>query len=239
MDRRVSIDMGPPCARRFGPRDAVVVVDVIRAMTTAVTAAARGRRCLPVPSLEAARSRARTLRRPLLAGELDGVTPIGFDLTNSPVAIARRDDLERPMVLLSSSGTRLLDAVRSAGAVYPACLRNVRAVADHLARNHAEVTLLGAATHGDFREEDQLCCARIAARLADAGFAVADGATDAVMARWAKARDEAILGGASASYLRRSGQLDDLAFIVRHVDDVDAVFRLRAGELVREEASWT
>ena len=230
----VRIEVGPPCARRFGSDDAVVVVDVIRAMTTAVTAVERGRRCLPVPSLEAARARASGLRRPLLAGELDGVTPQGFELSNSPAALARRDDVERPMVLLSSSGTRLLHAVHGAGAIYAGCLRNVRALARHLLQHHGRVTLIGAATHGEFREEDQLCCARIAARLGAAGFVAGDEITAAVVRAWAGARDEAILGGKSASFLRRSGQVDDLSFIVRHVDDVDAVLRLRAGELVHE-----
>jgi 2-phosphosulfolactate phosphatase len=202
-----------------------------------VTAVAQGRRCLPVASLAAARQRARGLRRPLLAGELGGVTPRGFALTNSPAAIAARDDVERPLVLLSSSGTRLIDGVRTAGAVYPACLRNVRALAAHLSQEPAEVTLLGAATRGEFREEDQLCCARLALRLVAAGFTIADHATEAVMRRWGDAGAEQILGGASAGFLRRTGQLDDLLFIVRHIDDLDGVFRLRRREIVREEGS--
>jgi 2-phosphosulfolactate phosphatase len=196
-----------------------------------------GRRCLPVPTVDAARARGRVLTRPLYAGEVDGVTPLGFELTNSPTAIARRTDLERPLVLLSSSGTPLLEAVRSAGAIYPGCLRNASALAEHLAAHHTQVTLIGAATRGQFREEDQLCCARIAAHLWGAGFAVTDEETAAVMRRWANAAPERILGGASASFLRRTGQLDDLNFIVRHVDDVDAVYRLWAGEIVEEGAS--
>jgi 2-phosphosulfolactate phosphatase len=232
--RRLSIDAGPPCRRRFGRDDAVVVVDVIRAMTTAVTAAALGARCLPVPSLEAALALGRRLHRPLLVGELGGRRPDGFDLANSPAAMARRADLAvRPIVLLSSSGTPLVAAVAGAGAVYPACLRNVSAVAAHLARRHARVALVGAASRGQFREEDQLCCAAIAAQLVDAGFTVEDEATAACLARWRGAAPEAFLGSASVRYLRRSGQFDDLAFILRHVDDLDAVFRVDGGELVR------
>ncbi len=234
MERKISIAVGPPCTRRFGRHDAVVVVDVIRAMTTAVTAVAGGRRCLPVATLEAARAMERVLARPILAGEVEGATPGGFELTNSPTAIARRRDRERPLVLLSSSGTPLLAAVCAAGAVYPACLRNARAVADHLAAQDCDVTLMGAATRGQFREEDQLCCARIATRLAAAGFTVADEATEAVMRAWGDARTDVITSGPSADFLRRTGQLDDLDFIVRHVDDVHAVFRLRAGEIVQE-----
>ena len=237
MDRRVLIDAGPPCTRRFGPEDAVVVVDVIRAMTTAVTTAAMGGRCLPVASRDAAHALAGALCRPLLVGEIGGDCPDDFDLSNSPAAIARRTDLEeRPVVLLSSSGTPLLEAVAGAGAVYPACLRNRRAVAQHLAARHARVAVLGAATRGQFRDEDQLCCAFIAGWLAEAGFAVEDEQTAALIARWSGAPPEAFLGSESVSYLRRTGQLDDLDFILRHVDDLDAVFCLHAGEIIRADA---
>lgn len=241
MDRQVVIDVGPPCLRRFGADDAVVVVDVIRATTTAVTVAALGGRCLPVPSLDAAHALARRLDRPLLAGELGGVRPDGFDLQNSPAELARQPGLaERPVILLSSSGTPLLDAARVAGAraIYPACLRNRRAVVAHLARCHRRVTVMGAATRRQFREEDQLCCASIAEWLvAEGGFAVGDDQTAALIARWSGAPPEAFLSSESVRYLERSGQRDDLAFILAHVDDVAAVFRLEAGELVRAETT--
>ena len=54
-------------------------------------------------------------------------------------------------------------------------LRNRRAVAAHLAAAHARVTLLGAATGGEFREEDQLCCAWIAEAMVASGFVVEAG----------------------------------------------------------------
>jgi len=239
MDRQVVIDVGPPCLRRFGADDAVVVVDVIRATTTAVTVAALGGRCLPVPTLAAAQALAPRLARPLLAGEIGGVRPDGFDLQNSPTELARQPELtERPVILLSSSGTPLLDAARAAGAgaIYPACLRNRRAVAAHLARCHLRVTVMGAATRRQFREEDQLCCASIAEWLvAEAGFSVGDDQTAALIARWSGAPPEAFLGSESVRYLERTGQGDDLAFILAHVDDVATVYRLESGELVRAE----
>ena len=43
---------------------AVVAIDVIRATTTAITAVAAGRRCFPVPSVEAALLLERQLRTP-------------------------------------------------------------------------------------------------------------------------------------------------------------------------------
>jgi len=52
---------------------AIVAIDVIRATTTAVTAVASGRRCFPVPSVEAAKLLKSKLTNPLLAGEVGGI----------------------------------------------------------------------------------------------------------------------------------------------------------------------
>lgn len=211
---------------------AVVAVDVIRATTTAVTAASRGVRVFPVASLETALPLAARLDRPLLVGELGGNMPYGFDLNNSPVAMETLPP-DRPVILLSTSGTRLIAEARGADAVYAACLRNVGAQARLLASEHDRVALVGAGTRGEFRAEDQLGCAWIAARLGEAGFEPANDAAAAVAERWGNAPVEAIEESASAEYLRTSGQLHDLAFVLSHIDDVDAVFRLEGEQLVR------
>src|SRR5256886_17476933 len=95
--------------------DVIVAVDVVRPTTTAVTAVAQGRRCFTAPSVAAARRCAARLERPLLAGEIDSIMPDGFDLNNSPSAIAARTDVERPLVPASSSGTPLIHAAPLSG----------------------------------------------------------------------------------------------------------------------------
>src|SRR5262249_15986263 len=141
----------------YGDARALVAVDVIRATTTAVTAVSMGRECYVVPTVQSAFDTASHLPDALLAGEQDGAMPAGFELTNSPALLATRRDVSRPLVLLSSSGTRLMCAIGQRDAAYFACFRNYSATIDHLAKNHDAVTLIGAGTHGDFREEDQLC----------------------------------------------------------------------------------
>lgn len=229
-DRRVVIDFLPESARRYGDGWAVVAVDIMRATTTAVTIVLSGRRCLPVPSLQAAHATAAGLQRPLLVGEQHGHLPEGFHLQNSPSALESRNDLERPAILLSSSGTRIFSEARSAAAVYAACLRNVSAQVAHLAAHHPRVALIGAGAKGEFRREDQLGCARLAAGLLDAGYR-ADEETWNVIERWRDAPVEACAGGRSAEYLRRTDQLADLDFVLSHIDDVDAVFVLADEEL--------
>ncbi len=232
----VAIDFLPESARAYGGEWAVVAIDLMRATTTAVTIGHSGRRCFPVPSPQAAHELARSLANPLLVGEFGGDLPAGFDLQNSPVAMERRDDIDRPVVLLSSSGTRLLHEATQAAAVYAACLRNAQAQVEHLAGRYAKVAVIGAGTKGAFRREDQYGCARIASSLIDAGYAAADQATRDVVERWHGEPVEAVADGRSADYLRRTGQVADLEFILERIDDVDAVFRLVAGELVEEAA---
>jgi 2-phosphosulfolactate phosphatase len=210
-----------------------VAVDVIRAATTAITAVDTGQRCFPVPSIEAAVPLAARLENPVLAGELGGLKPYGFDLQNSPTEVARRDDISRPLILLATSGTRLMWEAAKRGKAPIACLRNARAAADCLAEDDEAVMLLGAASRGEFREEDQLCCARIARALLERGFEALDPETEEIVARWGDASDDAFVGGRSSEYLRRTGQEHDLEFVLSHIDDLETAFELRDGEVVR------
>jgi 2-phosphosulfolactate phosphatase len=234
MPRSVVIDCFPESAARYRKGYAVVVIDVVRATTTAITAVALGRRCLPVVSLDAAHSLARRLADPLLVGEIDGIMPSGFDINNSPAALVKRKDLHRPAILLSSSGTKLLQTAACCEVAFLACLRNFTSLATHLASNFADVAVIGAGTRGEFREEDQMCCAWIADRLLEFGYRARDDATQTIAARWRGCSPDAWTRGNSAAYLRRSQQLDDLDFILGHIDDLRAIFTLSDGEVVCE-----
>lgn len=228
----VVIDHSPRSVSRYLDGYAIVAVDVIRATTTLVTALASGRRCYVAHSAESARACAAGLADALLAGELGGDLPEGFDLTNSPAALALRSDVERPLILVSSSGTQLLCNARPCAHVYLACLRNYEAVAEHLAGRHERIAVLGAGTRGEFREEDQLCCAWIAARLMEHGYCAEEPETERLVANWRDAPAEACLVSKSVDYLRRSDQLHDLAFVLEHVNDLTLVAMLREDEVV-------
>jgi 2-phosphosulfolactate phosphatase len=228
----VVIDCFRGSVRRFASGYAIVAVDVIRATTTAITGVALGRRCFPEPTVAAALRRAAHLERALLVGEVGGNMPTGFDLTNSPAALASRTDVERPMVLVSSSGTTLLHQAQACGPVYLACFRNARAFAPWITGRHPRVAVLGAASRGEFREEDQMCCAQIAAQLLEAGYEPEDAVTEDLITRWRDAPADAWLESNSVAYLRQTGALKDLAFIREHTDDLSTVFPLRSGEVV-------
>lgn len=230
MARTVSIGVYPNMPEA-GDGFAIVGIDVIRATSTAVTAVAAGRRCYPVPSIEAAVPLAGRLQDPLLVGELGGNMPYGFHLQNSPAEMDRKVHLDRPVILLSTSGTKLLCEAARHGVTYAACLRNVGAQADHLISQHERVHLLTGESRGEFREEDRLCCGRIARRLLDAGYEPDGAFVEEIVKHWGDAPDTSFLDGHSVQYLTATGQYHDIEFILSHIDDLGSVFQMRDGEL--------
>jgi 2-phosphosulfolactate phosphatase len=232
MTNSVVIDCFPESALRYGPGCAIVAVDVIRATTMIATAVFMGRRCFPVASLGAARQLSTRLRNPLLAGEVGGVIPHGFELNNSPARLALRTDISRPLILLTSAGTKLIHLAQASDAVYIASLRNFAFLSKYLAQRHKRIVIIGAGSRGEFREEDQMCCAWIAQDLLDSGYFVENPDTATLVERWKDATPDAVLSSASADFLIRTGQVWDLEFVLTHIADIPKCFVLKADEVV-------
>lgn len=229
----VTIDCFPESAHLYERGYAIVAVDVLRASTTIVTSLATGRRCFPVPSAAAASLLSKELVNPLLAGEIGGLIPEGFEMNNSPSELACRLDISRPLLLLSSSGTKLIHAAQRADAVYVGCLRNLTSLSEYLARHHARIALIGAGSRGDFREEDQLACAWIARNLRELGYAPRGIRTEETLEIWSTKKASTIEHGKSAEYLRRTGQTRDLEFAIRHIDDSGIVPVMQGPEVIQ------
>ena len=220
-DRSFVIDSLPQSAASYRQSHAIVAVDVFRATTLIVTALACGHPIYPVATVVEALDTAARLHDPLLAGELAGVKPQGFDLNNSPAAVERLGDC-RAIVHLSSAGTQLLIQARGASSIYVACLRNLTATARQLAASHLRIALIGAGTNGSPRPEDQYACARIGETLLAAGYSPEDQRTEGELARWKGLAVEELRESPSADFLRNSEQTEDLEYVLSRVDDVDA-----------------
>ncbi len=231
MNKTVAIDFLPESVSRYPEGWAIVVVDVIRATTTAVTAVAAGRRCFTAPTVETARSVAQKFDDALLAGESGGELPPGFEMDNSPAQLAGRRDTYRPLVLVSSSGTKVIHQTAGRDAVYLGSFRNHSALSDYLAGRHSRVAIIGAGTKGEFREEDQICCGWIAAELMRKGYSPESRQTVSVVERWRGEPASACLCSRSVDFLKRTGRTRDLDFIMEHIDDLQAVFPVQQGEV--------
>ncbi len=115
---------------RLAPADVAIVIDVIRATTTLAVLFDGGcARVLVAGDIPGARAFA--ARQPgmyLLAGEVGGLPPPGFDFGNSPVEFAAADLRGREVVFSTTNGTRALRACVGAGAILAGSLRNAQAV---------------------------------------------------------------------------------------------------------------
>ena len=85
-----------------------MLIDVLCDTTTLVTSVSQGRQTIPSPNAPAALQVARTLRDPLLAASDTETWRAGFEMFNSPAALAARTDA-RPLVLSCWIGAALAE----------------------------------------------------------------------------------------------------------------------------------
>ncbi len=143
-----------------------VVIDVLRASTTIVTALANGAdRVVPVADVEAARRLASAAGPTvLLGGERGGVRLPGFDLGNSPLEYPAARVAGRTVVITTTNGTAALAASRGAREILVGAIVNRTAVAEavrRLACDGDDVHLVCAGTDGAVSAEDVLAAGAI------------------------------------------------------------------------------
>ncbi len=218
----------------------VLVVDVLRASTTIVTALANG--CLAVvPAagpLEARRCAERLGPGVLLAGERRGETIDGFHLGNSPVEMTSERVAGRTIVFTTSNGTRALLATRTAPAVGVAGLVNLGAAAAWARGEGRPVTVLCSGERGHVSLEDHVCAGLLVERLlAETPDAtLTDAAREAYALGRGYGRDVGRLRDDSswARHLTARGRAGDVAaclvldgstLVPRYLADVDKVIR--------------
>jgi len=150
-------------------RGAVVVIDVLRAFTTAALAFARGaRQIIAIDSIEALGPLRVRYPRALTIGSKAGGAPVaGFDLGNSPSQLDRFDLDGRVVILYTVGGVRGVAACASETQVLAAGLVNARATAlQLLALAPPAVTLVVTGTWTDRDGDEDIACAdRIEALL--------------------------------------------------------------------------
>lgn len=177
--------------------DVVVVIDVIRAFTTAVAAFDLGAAAIhAVETVESAHVLRREVPGSFLMGEVRGRRPHGFDAGNSSLELARHDLTGRTVVQRTSNGTRGLVRFGRSSVLVAAAAVNAQATAHWAqAQRPRSVLLVSTGT----TSEDLVCAAYIAeiieGRSPD-GNALADAirasATEHI-GLWSRPRDPAEL----------------------------------------------
>ena len=149
-----------------------IVIDVLRASTTIVTALAHGATGVrPVLTVEVARALAAGFGAGsdsgvLLGGERGGLRIDGFDLGNSPLEYARARVAGRRIVITTTNGTAAVDACTDASEVLIGAIVNRAAAAARarelaVAHGTSSIHLVCAGTDGEVTEEDRLAAGAI------------------------------------------------------------------------------
>ncbi len=197
------------------PADVAVVIDVLRATSTATRALAAGyRRVLCADTIERARGLAGPGR--VLAGERHCIAPPGFDQGNSPADAARRRGEE--LILATTNGApATVGAAARAPRVLVACLLNLDAVLAALAfastGPEPSIQIVCSGTDGAVALEDVYVAGRISARLPGARTDAAKVA-EAVARAFPTALD-ALSACADAQALRAADLSADIADCAR------------------------
>jgi 2-phosphosulfolactate phosphatase len=155
---QISIESLLEGARRS--RGTVVIIDVLRAFTTAAVALSRGARhiVLTAEPEETLALRA-TGAVELCMGEVGGIRPDGFDFGNSPYELSTADVHGKVLGQSTRSGTVGVCAVPEGCRVFAASLVVAGATVRQLLRESpAEVTLVAMGHSGKVRaDEDEVC----------------------------------------------------------------------------------
>jgi 2-phosphosulfolactate phosphatase len=178
MIERVELLQAPAEWRALSPRDLArttcVVLDVLRATSTILTALAQGAaRVVPVGEIDEALALRALDPQVLLAGERDGVRITGaganavdFDFGNSPRELDAARVRGRTIVITTTNGTRALRACNGADRVLLGALLNLGAVATRLrALAPRRLLIVAAGTNDEAAFEDSLAAGALCERL--------------------------------------------------------------------------
>jgi 2-phosphosulfolactate phosphatase len=148
----------------------VVVIDVLRACSTIVTALSAGARAvLPVPDMAEAGKIAGNLDPDVyrLGGERNGEKIEGYHLGNSPAEYTREEVEDRDVILNTTNGTQALSHATEAKHLVAACFLNADRVVEFVREAADAVTIVCAGRQNRLALEDTLCAGLLLDRLWD------------------------------------------------------------------------
>jgi len=148
----------------------VVMIDVLRASSTIITALANGcRGFIPILSPDQAKKKAQQFEkeRILLGGEREGIKIKGFDLGNSPREYKRELVKDKTIIFSTTNGVKTLEMVKSAYKIIIGSFLNLQAVYNYCTNYQGNILIICAGKEGKFSLEDTACAGMIINSLKD------------------------------------------------------------------------
>ncbi len=224
----------------------VVVADILRATTVMVTALTNGADAiLPQAAEEDARNlhlQMKDAGKPvLICGERGGLKIPGFDLGNSPREFTPENVAGKTIIHLTTNGTKALNQVKSASAVFIAAFLNRKSVAQALVphiQHDNDILLAASGKEGFFCLEDTVCLGGIIEELAandSRHFECSDAAVSAQILYQAYHANlkQSLPTFSHARYLAGVGLADDLP-LCAELDTSTLVPILKGERIVKE-----
>ena len=148
----------------------VVIIDILRASSTIVTALANGcRGFIPIFSPDKAKKKAQEFEkeRILLGGEREGIKIEGFDLGNSPREYKREAVKDKTIIFSTTNGVKTLEMVKGAHRIIIGSFLNLQAVCDYCTDYKGDILIICAGRKGRFSLEDTACAGMMVNSLRD------------------------------------------------------------------------
>ncbi|WP_026463967.1 2-phosphosulfolactate phosphatase [Adhaeribacter aquaticus] len=184
----------------------VVVVDILRATSSMVTAFAHGiERIVPVSSLDDCLNQKQ--EGFLTAAERDGRKAEGFDLGNSPFSYMEPHIKGKTLIMTTTNGTHAIRLSMAADKVIAGAFLNLGSVARYLQEEQKDALVVCAGWKGNFNLEDTLFAGGVADRLAET-FTPANDATLAARHLYRLAQQDKIAFLSESSHVKRLKNLD-------------------------------
>jgi 2-phosphosulfolactate phosphatase len=148
----------------------VVVIDVLRASSTIVTALSNGARgVIPASTVESAMKIAGNLGpdQVLLGGERNGRIIPGFDLGNSPAEYTANKVQGKSIIFSSTNGSQVMVKARYAAELAVGAFVNMSATVAFVRERPRDFVILCSGRNGGFSLEDSVCAGMLIARVAE------------------------------------------------------------------------
>jgi len=179
----IARDAGKAVARG----DLIIVIDVLRATTSIITAMSCGAKSvIPTETLKEAYELHKRHLDYILVGEMNGLTPRGFDYGNSPQELTSKKVRGKNLIMATTNGTKALVASRRAKWVLTAAFVNASAMAKKAVEicdeERVGVSFVLAGEEDRFSFEDFVCAGAIIDRFTKSRASLSDETLAALLA---------------------------------------------------------
>lgn len=195
----------------------VVVVDVLRATSTIITALSHHvERIIPVAKLE--QCQAYKKLGYITAAERDGKKAEGFDLGNSPFSYMSNELKGKTVVLTTTNGTEAISKSKSAHTIVIGGFLNIASVAKFLRHTQRDTIILCAGWKGKINIEDTLFAGALLHELGTS-FKQETDDCNLSLALYATAKDDMMAHISDCSHVKRLAALgieEDIRFCLQY-----------------------